>query len=251
MKLIRGIIYFGFVIVIISISGCVYLHLLEVRRQLSNFENYFEIRDQNEFTLVFLKPALLTEDIIWLTELGPTSEEETGRGKLWKYVFEKQHSGSEDEKGEFDITIIMLFQRDDKLREIGFPERFLEFASKPLLIRMFKSMGYSQISKLRRSATSKFEGGSMEIPRKQFILKVLGEPFSLENSEQTSKFVYKYYLKKGKSVNRDFKVLINFIFQKGDDKLLKVEGNLGDMKLFMDFTESIKTRSFPGTLRLD
>lgn len=236
MKLKRRVIYSGIVFFLISITGCVYLHLLEVRRQLFNFEDNFEIRDQNELTLVFLKPVLLTEDIIWLTELGPTSEEETGQGKLWKYTFEKQYSGPKDEKGDFDIPIIMLFQGDDKLREIRFPERFLEFVSKPLLIRMFKSMGYSQISKLRRSATSKFQGSSMEIPRKQFILNVLGKPSDIENSDHTSKFVYKYNLKKGKPADKDFKILVNFTFQRGDDKLRKAEGGLGDMKLFMDFS---------------
>ncbi|MGE5446534.1 MAG: hypothetical protein ACM3SR_18370 [Ignavibacteriales bacterium] len=236
MKLKRRVIYSGIVFFLISITGCVYLHLLEVRRQLSNFENNFEIRDQNELTLVFLKPVLLTEDIIWLTELGPTSEEETGQGKLWKYTFEKQYSGPKDEKGDFDIPIIMLFQKDNKLREIRFPERFLEFVSKPLLIRTFKSMGYSQISKLRRSATSKFQGSSMEIPRKQFILNVLGKPSDTENSDHTSKFVYKYNLRKGKPADKDFKILVNFTFQQGDDKLRKAEGSLGDMKLFMDFS---------------
>lgn len=236
MKLKRCIIYLGLLFFSISITGCVYLHLLGVRGQLSRFENYFEIRDQNEFTLVFLKPVLLTGDIIWLTELGPTSEEETGQGKLWKYIFEKQYSGPRDENGDFDIPIIMLFQKDDKLREVRFPDRFLEFASKPLLIRMFKSMGYSQISNLRRSATSKFEGGTMEIPRKQFILKVLGKPFNIENSDHISKFAYKYNLKKGKPVDKDFKVLVNFTFQQGDDKLLKAEGSLGGLKLFMDFS---------------
>jgi hypothetical protein len=236
MKLKRRVIYSGIVFFLISITGCVYLHLLEVRRQLSNFENNFEIRDQNELTLVFLKPVLLTEDIIWLTELGPTSEEETGQGKLWKYTFEKQYSGPKDEKGDFDIPIIMLFQKDNKLREIRFPERFLEFVSKPLLIRTFKSMGYSQISKLRRSATSKFQGSSMEIPRKQFILNVLGKPSDTENSHHTSKFVYKYNLRKGKPADKDFKILVNFTFQQGDDKLRKAEGSLGDMKLFMDFS---------------
>ena len=236
MKLKRRVIYLGIVFFLISITGCVYLHLLEVRRQLFNFEDNFEIRDQNELTLVFLKPVLLTEDIIWLTELGPTSEEETGQGKLWKYTFEKQYSGPKDEKGDFDIPIIMLFQGDDKLREIRFPERFLEFVSKPLLIRTFKSMGYSQISKLRRSATSKFQGSSMEIPRKQFILNVLGKPSDTENSDHTSKFVYKYNLRKGKPADKDFKILVNFTFQQGDDKLRKAEGSLGDMKLFMDFS---------------
>ncbi|MER3445374.1 MAG: hypothetical protein C4291_00410 [Candidatus Dadabacteria bacterium] len=236
MRLKRETVYLGPILFLISITGCVYLHLLEVRRQLSSFENNFEIRDQNGLTLVFLNPVLLTEDIIWLTEIGPTYEEETGHGRLWRYIFEKQYPGPRDEKGDFDIPIIMLFQGNDRLREVRFPERFLEFVSKPLLIRMFKSMGYSQISKLRRSATSKFEGSSMEIPRRQFILKVLGKPFNIENSDHTSRLVYRYNLKKGKPADRGFNILINFTFQQGDDKLRKAEGNIGDMRLFMDFS---------------
>ncbi|GEM_PF-684737 len=249
MKLRLRVIYLGLISLLISITGCVYLHLLEVRRQLSNFEDNFEIKDQNELTLVFLKPVLLTEDIIWLTELGPTSEEGTEQGKLWKYTFEKQYSGPKDEKGDFDIPIIMLFQKDDKLREIRFPERFLKFVSKPLLIRMFKSMGYSQISKLRRSATSKFQGTPMEIPRKQFILDVLGKPSDIENSDHTSRFVYRYNLKKGKPSDKDFKILVNFTFQQGDDKLRKAEGSLGDMRLFMDFSVDGSDRGKSGNNR--
>lgn len=236
MKLKWGAIYLGVTSLLISITGCVYLHLLEVRGQLSKFENYFEISDKNGLTIVFLKPVLLTGDIIWFIELGPTSEEEIDQGRLWRYIFEKQYPGPKDEKGDFDIPVVMLFQRDDKLREIRFPERFLEFVSKPLLIKMFKSMGYSQISKLRRSATSRFEGSSMEIPKKQFILKVLGRPFNIENSDHTSRLVYKYNLKKGKPADKDFNILVNFTFQQGDDRLQKAEGNIGDIKLLMDFS---------------
>ena len=65
MKLKQSIVYLGFLFLMAVISGCVFLRLLEVKRQLNDFNNYFQINDQNEFSLVFLKPVLHTDDILW------------------------------------------------------------------------------------------------------------------------------------------------------------------------------------------
>src|SRR3990172_11189865 len=141
---------------IILTTGCVLLRLLEVKRQLNDFNNYFQINDQNGFSLVFLKPTLRTEDILWLAKRPPTSEEEKDQGKVWTYLLEKDYRDQKDEEGNFDIPIVMPFEKD-KLTEIRFPERFLKVLSKPLLARMFESMGSAEINEWNRSASSKFE----------------------------------------------------------------------------------------------
>jgi hypothetical protein len=238
MKLKRTIIYFGLLLFVISITGCVYLRLLEVKKQLSNFESYFRIDDQHELTLISLEPVLLTEDIIWLTKLDPTSKEKTDQGELWRYIFEKQYSGPKNEEGDFNIPVIMLFQ-NDKLREVRFPERFLKFVSKPLLIRMFQSMGYSEINKLRRSASSNFQGRNLlEIPRKEFVLKVLGKPFNVEESDHTSKFTYKYNLKSTEpgSRSKESELWARFTFDRRDEAVLKAEGKFSRFNISMDFS---------------
>src|SRR3989304_8582242 len=74
MKLKQVTIYLVLSLIILT-TGCVLLRLLEVKRQLNDFNNYFQINDQNGFSLVFLNPTLHTDDILWLAKRPPTSKE--------------------------------------------------------------------------------------------------------------------------------------------------------------------------------
>ena len=236
MKLKQVTIYLVLSLIILT-TGCVFLRLLEVKRQLNDFNNYFQINDQNGFSLVFLKPTLRTEDILWLAKRPPTLDEEKDQGKVWTYLFEKDYRGQKDEEGNFDIPVIMYFQKD-KLREIRFPERFLKVLSKPLLARMFESMGSAEINEWNRSASSKFEGkDSMEIPKKEQVTLVLGKPFYNKDSKSDSIFTYKYNLKNDatNSKGKQFNLWIKFAFNQLDERLLKVDGNFSRLKVSMDF----------------
>ena len=237
MKLKQSIVYLGFLFLMAVISGCVLLRLLEVKRQLNDFNNYFQINDQNGFSLVFLNPTLHTDDILWLAKRPPTSKEVKDQVEVWTYLFEKDYRGQKDEEGNFDIPIVMLFEKD-KLNEIRFPERFLKVLSKPLLARMFESMGSAEINEWNRSASSKFEGkDSMEIPKKEQVTLVLGKPFYNKDSKSDSIFTYKYNLKNDatNSKGKQFILLIKFAFNQLDEKLLKVDGNFSRLKVSMDF----------------
>jgi len=237
MKLKQSIVYLGFLFLMAVISGCVLLRLLEVKRQLNDFNNYFQINDQNGFSLVFLNPTLHTDDILWLAKRPPTSKEVKDQVEVWTYLFEKDYRGQKDEEGNFDIPIVMLFEKD-KLNEIRFPERFLKVLSKPLLARMFESMGSAEINEWNRSASSKFEGkDSMEIPKKEQVTLVLGKPFYNKDSKSDSIFTYKYNLKNDatNSKGKQFNLWIKFAFNQLDERLLKVDGNFSRLKVSMDF----------------
>ncbi len=236
MKLKQVTIYLVLSLIILT-TGCVFFRLLEVKRQLNDFNSNFQINDQNEFSLVFLKPVLRTEDIKWLAKRPPTSKEVKDQGEVWTYLFEKDYRGQKDEEANFDIPIIMYFQKD-KLNEIRFPERFLKVLSKPLLTRMFESMGSAEINEWNRSASSKFEGkDSMEIPKKEQVTLVLGKPFYNKDSKGDSLFTYKYNLKNNatNSKGKQFNLWIKFTFDKRDERLLKVDGNFSRLKVSMDF----------------
>jgi len=132
----------------------------------------------------------------------------------------------------------MLFE-EDKLSEITFPERFLRYVSKPLLIKMFTSMGDAEIDRSDRRAGSRFQAkDSLEIPRKEQVVYVLGNPFSAQDSEHTASFTYVYNLEEEKSgSNSDgFKLVMGFKFQKDDNRLLRAETNLRGLKMSLDFS---------------
>lgn len=238
LRLRRQFVSTGLIFLLILANGCVYMRLLQVKRQLSDFSGYFQINEEKGLTLVFLKPILLSSDIVWLMKSTPTSEEKTDKGVLWQYVLEKQDPASKNEEGKFDISISMYFE-NDRLRQISFPERFLKYISKHMLIKMMKSMGDAEIDKSERRAGSKFQArSSLEIPKKQQVVDSLGLPFSAQDSDSAFTFIYKYNLKDkntGKSSN-EFRLVMGFNFQKEDNRLLQAATNLNGLKMSLDFS---------------
>lgn len=219
-------------------TGCVYLRLLQVKRQLSAFNSYFQIVEEDKLTLIFLNPVLLTKDVTWLMNSPPMSRKETGEGKLWEYVMEKQYRNSNYEEKNFDIPISMVFV-DDRLRQISFPERFLKYLSKPLLARMLASLGEAEIDKARRRAGSRFQArDTVEIPREEQVLDVLGKPYSTEESDDTRSLIYAYKLKKNNPEpgSKGFSLIMTFKFNKDNDRLRKTEINLRGLKMSLDFS---------------
>jgi hypothetical protein len=205
---------------------------------MSDFSSYFQITEERGLTLVFLKPVLRTDDIVWLMRNLPASQEKTERGALWQYDFEKEYLQSKKEEGNFDIPISMLFE-DDKLRQVSFPERFLRYISKHMLVKMMTSMGDAQIDKSERRAGSTFQASNTtEIPRKQQVMDALGLPFSEQESGDIFTFTYKYNLKDKNTVKsgNEFMFVMKFNFRKEDERLLKAETNLNGLKMSLDFS---------------
>ncbi len=238
MKRLRVLLVLG--TVILFISGCVYTRLYSFKGQLNDFEHNFELNDNGGLTLVFLNPVLESGDIVWLMKNEPLSKEEAGEGELWTYVFEKQYLSANDEGGGYDIPISMVM-KEEMLAEITFPERFLKNLSLPLLKRMFSSMGDAEISKLRKSANSIFNGeNSDEIPKIQNVIDTLGKPYSVEESDETSKFTYLYYLKNGgpDSGHNTFEFKTEFTFRKDDESLQRAKGVIRGLSMSLDFSAS-------------
>lgn len=225
-------------IIILLVSGCVYARLYKFQRQLNDFENNFELNDNRGLTLVFKHPVLESGDIVWLMKNEPTSKKGLEEGELWTYVFEKQYLVSDDEGDEYDIPILMVMN-GEMLTEITFPERFLKNLSIPLLKRMFTSMGEAEISKLSKSANSMFKGNNPdEIPKMKNIIDTLGEPYYIEESDETSTFTYLYYLQNDPEDEEreyfEFKTV--FKFDKDDESLQKATGVIRGMSMSLDFS---------------
>ena len=168
----------------------------------------------------------------------PTSKKELEKGELWTYVFEKQYLVSNNEGDEYDIPILMVMN-GEMLTQITFPERFLKNLSVPLLKRMFSSMGDAEISKLSKSANSMFKGNnSDEIPKMKNVTDTLGQPYYVEETDETSTFTYLYYLQNGSADEggKDFEFKTEFTFDKGDESLQKATGVIRGMSMSLDFS---------------
>jgi len=216
--------------------------MLELRDQLTDFETNFDLNDERGLTLVFKNPVLSSDDVIWLLKGSPVSVKPEGEGQLWTYVFQKQHTVFQDEGDAFDIPILMVIQ-NDKLMEITFPERFLKSLSIPLLKKMLASMGNADISKLSRSASSKYTGtDSTEIPTSDNVIETLGVPYEVENLGENSKLYYLYYLEDalGNATSDNLTLELWFVAGTENKNLKSVGGKIRGIKLSMDF-ETLET----------
>jgi len=216
--------------------------MLNVKDQLNDFETNFDLNDERGLTLVFKNPVLLSDDVLWLMKGSPVSVKLEEKGQLWTYVFQKQHTTSQEEGDEYDIPILMVME-DDKLTEVVFPERFLKNLSIPLLKKMLASMGNADISKLRKSASSKYTGEDpTEIPTSDNVMETLGEPYEVEDLGENSKLSYLYYLEDAQGIaskdNLNFELW--FVADNQDKSLKKVGGKIRGIKLSMDFQTTQK-----------
>jgi len=238
MNLKQKIIYILFVFLISSTFGCVYLRLFQVKRQLNEFANNFLLSDESGLTLVFKNPVLLDRDVKWLMKSEPLSREKKDDSELWEYILEKQYVDSDYEEENYDIPISMSF-RNGKLLEITFPDRFLKYLSKPLLIKMFSSMGDANINKLSKRADSIFKGNNpSEIPKMKYILYVLGKPYTTEGANDRTRFKYLYRLKNSdkETAPDEFKFESIFSFRNGDESLEIAEFNIRGLKMSLNFS---------------
>jgi len=233
----RVFVLVGLFLIISSLSSCVFVRMIKVKNQLNDFDTNYDLNDERGLTLVFKNPVLLTDDVIWLMKESPVSVERIDEGELWTYVFQKQHTASQDEGDTYDIPILMVIE-DGKLTEVTFPERFLKNLSIPLLKKMLASMGNADVSKLGRSANSKFSGDDpAEIPTSDNVIETLGVPYENEESGENSKLSYLYYLEnsEGNADKDNLNFELWFIADDQDKALKRVGGKIRGVKLSLDF----------------
>jgi len=237
MNSFRNTLHLALILILLLTSGCVLVRMLKVKNQFNDFDKNFDLNDQRGLTLVFKNPVLGSNDIVWLMKGEPSGNKKIEKGELWTYVFEKEYVASKDEEGNYDIPVIMMMEYG-KLAEISFPERFLKNLSIPLLKKMLTSMGNADVSKLGRSATSKFQSkDASDIPTAENVVETLGRPYSIENSGEESKYSYIYYLKKpeGDTGKKNFKFDMEFTIKNNDKSLLQAKGTIRGIKIALDF----------------
>ncbi len=246
MNLLRKTPHLALILILLLTSGCVLVRMLKVKNQLNDFDKNFDLHDKRGLTLVFKNPVLGSDDMVWLMKGEPSGRGKIEKGELWTYVFEKQYVASKDEEGDYDIPVVMVMEYG-KLAEMSFPERFLKNLSISLLRKMFISMGNADVSKLRKSASSKFQGkDASEIPTAENVVETLGKPYSIENFGEESKYSYIYYLKKpeGDTGKKNFKFDMEFTVNNKDQSLLQAKGTIRGIKIALDF-ETVQNEGGP------
>ena len=136
------------------LSGCVYLRLLEFKRQLGDFDRHFTLSADDGLRLVCHHPVVLSEDFRWLG-FTPESVKVLGQAEQWRIRWTKQLPPGDADSGGHDVEMELLFA-EKQFTRLHIPERFFAFVPKPFFTGLLRSLGQADVDRSRRLAEVSF-----------------------------------------------------------------------------------------------
>ena len=103
------------------LSGCVYLRLYELKKQIERFDEFFGLQTSDGLVLRCNTPVLKTGDVRWIG-LKPESVRTLGSAEQWQLRWVKESPGGVTERIEYDIVLELGFA-NDRLTRVKIPER--------------------------------------------------------------------------------------------------------------------------------
>lgn len=166
----------GLAALTLLLSGCVYLRLLELKKQLNHFDRHFVLQTNDGISILCQDPVLHTKDIRWIG-LRPEQTKKLGLAEQWQVRWVKQLPVGIAEPGTFDIVIDLGFA-DDKLTRVTIPERYFAVLPKDFLIGVIKSLGRGKIDKSNKRIESSLSAAEVANARPNLpdLDKLLGRP---------------------------------------------------------------------------
>lgn len=172
----RGLIAAGAAAVVLLSSGCVYLRLLELKRQFAQFERHFALQTDDGIRLLCQTPVLRMDDVRWIG-LRPETIKQLGQAELWHVRWLKQLPAGVTEEGTFHLAIDLTFA-NGKLTGFAIPETYFKLLPKTFVIGVIKSLGGAKVDQSARTAEAAVSAESVALaqPKMPSIEKILGRP---------------------------------------------------------------------------
>lgn len=204
------------------LSGCVYLRLLELKKQLARFDEHFVLQTREGVGLVCQNPILTTADVRWIG-LRPEQTKTLGRAEQWQVRWVKQLPVGVAEPGQFDIVIDLGFA-DNKLNRVTIPERYFAVMPKEFLVGVIKSLGQGKIDKSEKKIEAAISAQEIAAARPKLpsIDKLLGRPS--EEYEEGTRTILRYRYVPATKESRAGVFDMRLIFDTASGELLHWQG---------------------------
>lgn len=172
---LRALRAFGVLGVALLLTGCVYLRLLEVKRQLAQFDRHFAVQTNDGIKIICQTPVLTMDDVRWIG-LPPETKRQLGRAEQWHVSWVKQLPRGVTEKGSYHIALDLGFA-DGKLSSISIPERYFGLLPKDFVLGVIKSLGGAKVDKSSKTAEAAVDAqkAALAQPSMPDIGKLLGQ----------------------------------------------------------------------------
>lgn len=223
------------------LSGCVYLRLLEIKKQLAQFDRFFGLQTHDGLALVCHEPVLTTGDVRWIG-LHPEQTKTLGHAEQWQVRWLKQLPLGVTEPGQFDIVVNLGFA-DGRLTRVSIPERYFAIMPKEFLIGVIKSLGRGRIDKSEKRIEAAVSAAEIAAARPKLpaIDKLLGRPS--EEYEQGANTIVRYRYMPATKDSRAGVFDMQLTFHTTSGELLRWHGRTPIGNISFNFASSDKTVS--------
>jgi hypothetical protein len=214
-------------------SGCVYLRLLELKKQIDRFDQFFGLQTSDGVAIICHDPVLKTGDVRWIG-LKPETVKTLGAAEQWQVRWIKQLPPGVKEKIEYDIMLELWFA-NDRLTRVKIPERYFSVMPKQFLIGVIRSLGRGKIDKSEKKIDATISAAEVAAARPDLpsIDKLLGRPTE-EHEEGPNTIVrYTYIPSTKESKAGVFDMKLTFETKSGE--LLKWQGTTPVGHIGFDF----------------
>lgn len=228
--------------VMLLLAGCVWLRLLEIKNQLSAFEENFRVEvTEQHFIVHFLDPVLLSDDFVYLSKLHPSRIERLADGSArWFLDFRIDPLKEENQRNK-RVTFAMTFNNEERLAAFDFSPLFLEMAPAAFLEASIRSLGSGQVDQDKRQLKVSSEDLPQlkaPLPRIEAITSVMGKPVSehLENGLKVLIYRFKADATPTDPEFADRRLAEAWLyFEPKRNELVRLKGRFAGLKLSIDY----------------
>jgi len=160
---------------VVALSGCVYLRLLQFKRQFRDFHENFEFRSGGRYSLIIKKPLLSGDDIDFVMKASPTRIDSSA-GKILGRIYDFRRDGGQGGSGsllEYELRF-----RDDRFMEMRFPSEFSALFPEDGLVALLSSLGEAETDRREKELRAKVLRRRVRriMPDRDRVLDILGAP---------------------------------------------------------------------------
>lgn len=231
----------AFLSLLLLLTGCVYLRLLEVKNQLQDFARNFRVKVTNQLVVQFVHPVLLSDDFLYLTELEPTRIEKRPRGHYWVVDFHKLDGSGHVENPRKTLTFTMEFNHDNKLTHFGFSPLFLAIAPPEFLEASLRSMGKGSVDTGHRQLRvdpQDLPKIRAQLPTHQSIIATFGQPLMETREPQELHAFYRFLADTrpiGGNTGKNRLAEVRVSFDPASGELIRMMGKFVGLKLRINY----------------
>ena len=225
-----------------SLSGCIYwIRAYQTYLQMDEFDRYFTVVSNDEFTLKFKEPILYSKDFVSLSRLYASEDTPTPEGRRWRYWFRKIDADNKLIVPEVSFYSDLNFNKEGHIIAWSFSSLFLQIAPPKFLEVSLRSIGGAEIDKEKRQlrANSKFLAKvSEDLPKKSAVLAQLGEPLEIKDEGDIEVYMYHFllethHIEKGYEDRALNEVKISFDKKTGE--LIEMGGRFAGLKISINY----------------